>query len=178
MSFGPPTATAREFSDRAIVVGTLSKYFSMTGWRVGWLIVPAELVETIENLQASVALCAPAISQVAGRAAFTDAARAELDGHIENYRATRTVLLEELAALGLDNYAEPDGGLYLWVDVSSLTDDSEAWALELVDEIGVAVAPGVDFDPVDGAGWVRLSLCGPADEAREAGRRLRRLLGK
>ncbi|AGS35671.1 aspartate aminotransferase [Corynebacterium maris DSM 45190] len=178
MSFGPPTATAREFSDRAIVVGTLSKYFSMTGWRVGWLIVPEDLVETIENLQASVALCAPAISQVAGRAAFTDAARAELDGHIDDYRDTRAALLEELAALGLDNYAEPDGGLYLWVDVSSLTDDSETWARELVDEIGVAVAPGVDFDPVDGAGWVRLSLCGPAADAREAGRRLREHLGR
>ena len=132
------------------------------------VIGPERLPDLIKDVRAAAYAARKAINN----------ARAELDGHIENYRATRTVLLEELAALGLDNYAEPDGGLYLWVDVSSLTDDSEAWALELVDEIGVAVAPGVDFDPVDGAGWVRLSLCGPADEAREAGRRLRRLLGK
>lgn len=176
MSFGPRTASAREFSDRAVVVGTLSKYFSMTGWRVGWLILPEDLVETVENLQASIALCAPAISQIAGRAAFGDAARTELDGHLDDYRATRAVLLEELATLGLENYAEPDGGLYLWVDVSPLTSDSETWARELIDTIGVAVAPGIDFDPVDGHNWVRLSLCGPAEEAREAGRRLRRHL--
>lgn len=178
MSFGRPTATAREFSDDAIVVGTLSKYFSMTGWRVGWLIVPESLVGQVEDLQASIALCAPSISQVAGRAAFSDAARAELDAHVARYAETRQVLLDELPRIGLDNFAEPDGGLYLWVDVSSVTDDSEAWASQLVEEIGVAVAPGVDFDPVDGAGWVRLTLCGPADEAREACRRLGVFLGR
>ena len=172
LSFGKPTVTARAYSENAIVVGTLSKYFSMTGWRVGWLIVPDELVEVIENLQASHSLCAPSISQLAGRAAFGPEASAELDGHLERYRETRRVLLDTLPAIGLDTFAEPDGGLYLWVDVSTVTSDSEAWARELVDAIGVAVAPGVDFDPVDGHTWVRLSLCTPAEEAAEAIRRL------
>ncbi len=178
LSFGKPTETARRFSDNAIVVGTLSKYFSMTGWRVGWLILPDALVETVENLQASHSLCAPAISQIAGRAAFSPEATEELDGHLERYRQTRQVLLDALPGIGLDTFAEPDGGLYLWVDVSSVTDDSEAWASELVDAIGVAVAPGVDFDPVDGNSWVRLSLCGPAQEAAEAVRRLGKYLGR
>ncbi|QGU05498.1 Aspartate aminotransferase [Corynebacterium comes] len=172
MSFGRPLATARQFSDRAIVVGTLSKYFSMTGWRVGWLILPDELISPVENLQASLALCAPAISQVAGRAAFSAEARTELDGHVETYRAARQVLLDELPEIGFTRFAAPDGGLYLWLDVSHVTDDSEAWCHELVDEIGVAFAPGVDFDPIDGHHWVRLSLCAPEDETREACRRL------
>lgn len=172
MSFGRPLASAREFSEQAIVVGTLSKYFSMTGWRIGWLILPDELVTPIENLQASLALCAPAISQVAGRTAFSTSARKELDGHIETYRRARSVLLEELPKIGFKRFAEPDGGLYLWLDVSHVTEDSEAWCYELVEEIGVAFAPGVDFDPIDGHKWVRLSLCAPEEETREACRRL------
>lgn len=172
MSFGRPLATARQFSDRAVVVGTLSKYFSMTGWRVGWLILPDELLTPVENLQASLALCAPAISQVAGRAAFSEEARTELDGHVETYRAARRVLLDELPKIGFPRFAEPDGGLYLWLDVSHVTDDSEAWCHTLVEEIGVAFAPGVDFDPVHGHRWVRLSLCAPEEETREACRRL------
>lgn len=172
MSFGRELATARQFSDRAVVVGTLSKYFSMTGWRVGWLIVPDELLTPIENLQASLALCPPAISQVAGNAAFSATALTELAGHIDRYRATRAVLLEELPRLGLSTFAEPDGGLYLWLYVGSVTRDSEAWCHQLVEDIGVAFAPGVDFDPIHGHEWVRLSLCGPVDEAHKACRRL------
>ncbi|GAB2518441.1 Aspartate aminotransferase [Corynebacterium atrinae] len=172
MSFGRPLATARQFSDQAIVVGTLSKYYSMTGWRIGWLIVPDELVTPLENLQSSLALCAPAISQVAGRAAFTPAAREELDQHVADYAAARQVLLEELPRLGFTRFANPDGGLYFWVDVSHVTSDSEAWCHQLVDEIGVAFAPGIDFDPINGHQWVRLSLCAPEADTREACKRL------
>lgn len=172
ISFGRPTATARKFSDDAIVVGTLSKYFSMTGWRVGWMIVPDNLVEPLTNLQASLSLCAPAVSQVAGVAAFGEASISELNDHVERYREARAVLLEELPRLGLDTYADPDGGLYLWLNVEKLTDDSEELAHRWVEEIGVAVAPGIDFDPFEGHKWVRLSLCTPADETREACRRI------
>ncbi|WP_143336815.1 pyridoxal phosphate-dependent aminotransferase [Corynebacterium pacaense] len=167
MSFGRPLASARQFSDKAIVVGTLSKYFSMTGWRVGWIIVDDGMVTAIENLQASLALCAPAIGQAAGRAAFTLEAAAELDGHVENYREAREVFVEQLPAIGLGTFADPDGGLYIWVDVSAHTDDSERWAHELLDAKGVAVAPGVDFDPEQGHRWIRLSLCASAQETRE-----------
>ncbi|WP_018582767.1 pyridoxal phosphate-dependent aminotransferase [Corynebacterium pilosum] len=172
MSFGRPEATARQFSKNAVVVGTLSKYYSMTGWRVGWLILPDALLEPVENLQASLALCAPAVSQVAARGAFTDAARETLDGYVEDYRSVREVLLEELPKIGLDTFADPDGGLYLWVDVSKYTQDSEAWCHELVDKIGVAFAPGIDFDPTGGNTWVRLSLCSTPELAREACARL------
>lgn len=178
MSFGRPTATARAYSDNAITVGTLSKYFSMTGWRVGWMIVPEHMLEAMENLLGSLALCAPAISQVAGRAAFTLEAAAELDQHVAGYEETRAVFLAELPRIGLDTFAEPDGGLYLWVDVSAHTRDSEAWARELVEEIGVAVAPGVDFDPHHGQEWIRLSLCASAADAREACRRLGEFLAR
>ncbi|WP_197088516.1 pyridoxal phosphate-dependent aminotransferase [Corynebacterium occultum] len=178
MSFGRPTATARAYSENAITVGTLSKYFSMTGWRVGWMIVPDYMVDALENLLGSLALCAPAISQVAGRAAFTLEAAAELDQHVAVYQETREVFLAELPKIGLGTFAEPDGGLYLWVDVSDYTQDSEAWARELVEEIGVAVAPGVDFDPHHGNQWVRLSLCASAADAREACRRLGEFLAR
>lgn len=178
MSFGRPLATARQFSDNAIVVGTLSKYFSMTGWRVGWIIVPDELITPIENLQASLALCAPAIGQAAGRAAFTMEAGAELDAHVEAYREARDVFVEKLPEIGLDTFADPDGGLYLWVDVSEFTDDSEVWAEELLEGAGVAVAPGIDFDPHEGHKWVRLSLCATAADTREGVRRIGEFLNR
>ena len=178
MSFGRPLATAHQFSKNAIVVGTLSKYFSMTGWRVGWIIVPDEMVTPIENLQASLALCAPAIGQVAGRAAFTMEANAELDEHVEAYREAREVFLEKLPEIGLGTFADPDGGLYLWVDVSAYTEDSEKWALQLLDEAGVAVAPGIDFDPEEGHKWVRLSLCASQEDTIEGVRRIGEFLKK
>ncbi|WIM69063.1 pyridoxal phosphate-dependent aminotransferase [Corynebacterium breve] len=172
MSFGRPEATARQFSSNAIVVGTLSKYYSMTGWRVGWLILPDALLESVENLQASLALCAPAVSQVAAKGAFTDEARTTLDAYVDDYRAVREVFINELPKIGLGTFADPDGGLYLWLDVSEYTQDSEAWCHKLVEDIGVAFAPGVDFDPVNGNTWVRLSLCSTPELAREACARL------
>lgn len=178
MSFGRPTVTARAYSDNAITIGTLSKYFSMTGWRVGWMIVPGDFITPLENLLASLVLCAPAISQVAGRAAFTLEAAAELDQHVASYEESRAVLLEELPKIGLGTFAEPDGGLYMWVNVAEHTEDSEAFALELVEQIGVAVAPGVDFDPRHGREWVRLSLCATAADTREACRRLGKYLAR
>lgn len=178
MSFGRPLATAHQFSKNAIVVGTLSKYFSMTGWRVGWIIVPDELVTPIENLQASLSLCAPAIGQAAGRAAFTLEAGAELDAHVEAYREAREVFVDKLPEIGLGTFADPDGGLYLWVDVSAYTDDSEEWALRLLDEAGVAVAPGVDFDPEEGHKWIRLSLCASKEDTIEGVRKIGEFIKK
>ncbi|ANE04795.1 pyridoxal phosphate-dependent aminotransferase [Corynebacterium crudilactis] len=178
MSFGRPLVTAHQFSKNAIVVGTLSKYFSMTGWRVGWIIVPDELITPIENLQASLSLCAPAIGQAAGRAAFTLEAGAELDSHVEAYREAREVFVEKLPEIGLGTFADPDGGLYLWVDVSAYTDDSEAWALRLLDEAGVAVAPGVDFDPEEGHKWIRLSLCASKEDTIAGAQKIGEFINK
>lgn len=178
ISFGRPTQTARAFSDDAVVVGTLSKYFSMTGWRLGWLIMPECWVPRFTDLLGSLALCPPAVSQVGALGAFQPEAIAELDAHVTRYAAAREILLEEFPAMGLDTFADPDGGLYLWVNVEKLTQDSEAWCRMLVDDIGVAFAPGVDFDPYEGRKWVRVSLCASAEDTREACRRLRAYLAR
>lgn len=176
ISFGRETASARQFSDKAVVVGTLSKYFSMTGWRVGWLIMPEEHVETFKNLQGSLSLCPPAVSQRAALGAFTPEAIAELDAHVARYAQAREILLQEFPAMGLNTFADPDGGLYLWVKVSEYTDNSEAWCHELVEKIGVAFAPGVDFDLEHGKEWMRVSLCASVEDTKEACRRLKEYL--
>ncbi|CAB0872088.1 aspartate aminotransferase [Corynebacterium diphtheriae] len=173
ITYGRECHSAREYSDKAVVVGSLSKYFSMTGWRLGWLIVPDELVEALDNLQANLALCPPAVSQEAALAAFGPEARAELESHVQRYARNRALLLKRLPELGLDKSAPPDGGFYLYIDVSEHTDDSEVWVRELLNATGVALAPGVDFDPVDGHRFVRLSFCGEYEEILQACERLR-----
>ena len=177
ISYGRPCASARDYSHRAVTVGSLSKYFSMTGWRLGWLIVPDDLVEPLENLEANLALCPPAISQYAALEAFTPESRAELDAHVADYAQARDVLLQELPSMGLGNFAPPDGGFYLYIDVSHLTDDSEQWCDQLLQDTGVAIAPGVDFDPIDGHKYVRVSFCVSLETIRAACDRLRQWLG-
>lgn len=159
ISYGRDCISARNFSHQAVVVGSFSKYYSMTGWRLGWLIVPDELVTALDNLQANLALCPPAVAQYAAIAAFESEAIAELDGHVRRYAKARELLLERLPQLGLSKFAPPDGGFYFYVDVSHLTDDSEAWCAQLLQQTGVAIAPGVDFDPVTGGRFVRISFC-------------------
>lgn len=168
ISFGERCASAREFSERAIVVGSLSKYQSMTGWRLGWLIVPEELVEPLDRLQSNLAICAPAVSQAAALAAFEPAARVELDQHVERYRVNRDLLLSRLGELGITRFAPADGAFYAWCDISHLTDDSLRWCAEVLAATGVAIAPGIDFDPVEGHHKVRFSLCGQTAELNEA----------
>lgn len=169
ITYGRRCASAREFSDKAVVVGSLSKFFCMTGWRLGWLIVPDELVEPLENLQANLALCPPAIAQEAALAAFTPESIAELEARVAGYSAVRDILLDKLP---FSTFAPPDGGFYLYVDVSEYTDDSETWCRDLLRETGVALAPGVDFDPIDGHRFIRISFCVDPDTAREACKRI------
>lgn len=176
ISYGRECATARQFSSEAAVVGSLSKYFSMTGWRLGWLIVPDDMVTPLENLEANLALCPPALSQYAALEVFGEAAKAELDGHVERYRHARDYLLQTLPALGLGTFAPPDGGFYLYVDISHLTDDSEQWCSDLLAATGVAVAPGVDFDPVDGHKYIRISFCVSLDVITQACARIAEFL--
>lgn len=159
ISYGRRCATARSYSTEAIVVGSTSKYFCMTGWRLGWLIVPDRFVPLLENLEANLALCPPAISQWAALHAFTDESARELSAHVQDYQQVRDLLLRRLPELGLGTFAPPDGGFYFWVDVSHLTDNAEQWCDELLDATGVAIAPGVDFDPVGGNRFVRISFC-------------------
>ena len=173
ISFGTPCVTARQFSDDAIVLGSFSKYYSMTGWRVGWSVLPANVRARAEVLQANLSICAPAVSQVSALAALGGPARVELDEHVARYARNRDLLLRRLPELGITRFAPPDGAFYAYVDVSHLTDDSRTWCFETLDRTGVAMAPGVDFDLIDGHRFARLSFCGSTADLDEAIDRLR-----
>lgn len=177
ISYGRPCASARAFSEAAVVVGSVSKYFSMTGWRIGWLIVPDWLKDPLDRLSANMTVCPPAVSQAAAVEAFHPDSLAELDGHVRRYADNRALLLERLPHAGLADLAPPDGGFYVYADVSHLTDDSLAWSRDLLAATGVAVAPGIDFDPVAGSGWVRLCFAGATADMAEACERIAAFTG-
>jgi len=163
-------ATVRAFSREAIVVNSFSKYYSMTGWRLGWMLVPADLARSVECLAQNFYISPPALSQLAAIPAFE--CRAELDGHVARYRANRDLLIEALDVAGLTRYAPADGAFYLYVDIADLTRDSEELCRRLLAETRVAITPGLDFDPIRGGNWVRLSFAGSTGDIAEAARRL------
>ncbi len=162
--------TARAFGREAIVVNSFSKYYSMTGWRLGWMVVPPELARSIECLAQNFYVSPPALSQLAALPAF--GCRAELDGHVARYRANRDLLIAALSKAGLTRFAPAEGAFYLYVDVSALTGDSQAFCRQMLAETGVATTPGRDFDPIHGDSWIRLSFAGSTAEIAEATRRL------
>jgi aspartate/methionine/tyrosine aminotransferase len=166
ITYGGPGTCAWTAGRNSIVVNSFSKYFSMTGWRIGWLLVPDELVDAIDRLAGNFTICPPALSQLAAVAAFD--AYEELDANVGRYAANRAMLLDALPAIGLDRIAPPDGAFYIYADVSRWTTDSLTWSARLLDETGVAVAPGLDFDPVDGGRFIRLCFAGDGDEIRRA----------
>ena len=176
ISYGRLCASAREFGTDAVVVGSVSKYHSMTGWRLGWLLLPPALLRPVELLQSNLAICAPAVSQAAALAAFTPEATQELDGHVARYARNRELLLRRLPELGITSFAPPDGAFYAWCDISHLTEDSQAWCAEVLAATGVALAPGVDFDQASGNRMMRLSFCGSTAELDEAIDRLKAYL--
>ena len=158
------------YTQNAIVISSLSKYFSMTGWRIGWMVVPEELVQAVERLAQNLYIAAPTPNQMAAVMAFD--CKDELDGHIARYRENRDILLSGLAPEFLGNHAPCDGAFYLYADVSALTDDSIGFAAELLEKTGVATTPGVDFDPENGNRYLRLSFAGARDEMHEAVKRI------
>ncbi|NBB14596.1 aminotransferase class I/II-fold pyridoxal phosphate-dependent enzyme [Caulobacter sp. SLTY] len=159
-----------EFEPGALVVNSFSKYFSMAGWRLGWLVAPEDLRETARAYVGNLFLTAPSLSQHAGLAAMD--CTEELDGHVAVYRRNRELLLEALPRLGLTSIAPPDGAFYIWADIGHLTDDSIGFCKRLLTETGVATAPGVDFDPVDGHRFMRFSFAVSTPEIEEALRRM------
>ena len=163
--------SAVEVSQHAIVVNSFSKYFSMTGWRVGWLVVPEELVRPIERLAQNFFISVPTLSQYAALAAFE--CRDELDAHVARYKANRDLLMAGLPAAGLDRLTPAQGAFYIYADVSHLTNDSREFCKRMLQEAGVATTPGVDFDRARGAGTLRISLAGSMAEMEEAVRRLK-----
>lgn len=180
VTFGEPAHSAWETSRTGVVVGSMSKYFSMTGWRVGWAVLPQALVRPVELLLGNLNICAPAISQVAAVAGFTPEVRAELDGHVRRYRTNRDHVLGRLPELGITRWAPADGAFYAYADIAHLTSDSQQWCADALAATGVAVTPGVDFAPVraeqcsplDGTRWFRLSLAGATADIDEALSRL------
>ena len=168
----PATSCAWETSRDAVVVNSFSKYFAMTGWRLGWLLVPAELRRAVDCLTGNLTICPPVLSQYAAVAAFTPEAIAEVDGYLYHYAANRESLLAGLHRMGLSRLAPADGAFYIYADVSDFTGDSLRFCEELLAETGLAIAPGVDFDTVRGGSFVRLSFAGPAADIDEAIRRL------
>lgn len=174
------TSSAWETSRESVVIGSVSKYFSMTGWRLGWMLAPERLRPALQRLASNMTVCPPAISQYAAIAAFTDETRVELDGHVRRYAVNRTLLLDGLPQLGIGDLAPADGAFYVYADIGHLLRDGEnstAWCARLLHTTGVALAPGVDFDTVRGDRTVRLSFAGVTADIEEALLRLDGHLG-
>ena len=165
-----PAATMLAYDPDAFVVGSFSKYFSMVAWRLGWLLAPEAKAERARAFCGNMFLTAPSLSQHAGVSALT--ATDELERHVAMYRTNRDLLLKALPRLGLSRIAPPDGAFYLYVDVGHLTNDSLAFCKEVLEATGVAIAPGIDFDPVEGHRFIRLSFAVSTAEVEEAITRL------
>jgi aspartate/methionine/tyrosine aminotransferase len=168
----PETSCAWQTSRNAIVANSFSKYFAMTGWRLGWLLVPRELRRAVECLTGNFTICPPVLPQFAGVAAFTPESIAEAEGHLHHYAANREMLLAGLRQVGITRLAPTDGAFYVYADVSDFTSDSLTFCEKLLADTGLAIAPGIDFDPARGGSFVRLSFAGPSSDIDEALRRL------
>ena len=176
VEFGAPAVSALEITHDAVVVNSFSKYFRMTGWRIGWMVAPEPLIPAIERLAQNLYICPPHVSQVAALDALD--AEEELQETVRRYARNRDLLLEELPRAGLDGLAPCDGAFYLYADVSGLTGDSRAFCDRMLREAGVAATPGVDFDPARGGRWVRFSFAGPSERIAEGAARLKGWLGR
>lgn len=168
--------TALELTDEAYVINSFSKYFSMTGWRVGWMVVPEDQVRVVERIAQNMFICAPHASQVVALAAMD--CEDELQDNLTVYSANRSLMLAGLPQAGFTNIAPPDGAFYVYADVSDLTTDSRAFAAEILDKAGVAVTPGLDFDPVRGATTLRFSYARATADIKEGLARLTKFMAE
>jgi aspartate/methionine/tyrosine aminotransferase len=174
LDYAFPAVTAAELSARAMVINSFSKYFCMTGWRVGWMVVPEALVRPIERLQQNLAISVPTLSQIAAEAAFEG--RDEMEAIKRGYLENRRILIEGLPTTGLTSFLPADGAFYLYADVSEFTADSFEFAKRMLQQAHVATTPGVDFDPFHGKNFIRFSYARSAEEMREAVQRIARWL--
>lgn len=158
LDYGAGFHSALEVTDEVFVINSFSKYFSMTGWRVGWMVVPKAMVRTVERIAQNMFICPPHASQVAALAALD--CTPEADANLAVYAENRRLMLDRLPAMGFDRIAPPEGAFYIYADVSALTDDSVSFAAEILEKAGVAVTPGLDFDPRRGARTLRFSYAG------------------
>lgn len=166
LSYGDPARSMLEFAPDAVIVNSFSKYFSMAGWRLGWVVFPPALIDAARARMGNLFLTPPSLAQHAGLKAFdcTD----ELEGHVATYRRNRELLLAALPSLGLKEIAPPDGAFYIYADVAHLTNDSLSFCQKLLRETGVATAPGIDFDPEDGQRHIRFSFAVSTDRVEDA----------
>jgi len=162
--------TAARLASDVIIINSFSKYFCMTGWRIGWMVVPPSLLRAVERLQQNLAISVPTLSQIAAEAAFEG--RQELETVRRGYEENRRILLDGLPRAGFDSFLPADGAFYLYADISRFSTDSFAFATRMLEEAGVAATPGVDFDPQRGRNFLRLSYAGSADDMREAVERI------
>jgi len=176
IGYGMTPVSAAAHDDGSIVINSFSKYFSMTGWRIGWMVVPDDLIKPIERLAQNMFISPPTLSQHAAVAAFD--CHEELQANIAVYAANRGLLLDALPEAGLDRLSQADGAFYIYADISEWTDDSAAFCRALLDETGVAITPGLDFDPVRGSHTVRISFSRGTAEIAEAALRLRAWMAK
>jgi aspartate/methionine/tyrosine aminotransferase len=170
ITYGLQATTAAGLSDSAIVVNSFSKYFSMTGWRLGWLVVPPDLLRPLECLAQNLFIAPPAVSQHGGLAVFE--CRDELEANVARYTRNREVLLRRLPESGFEKFAPADGAFYIYADISHFGEDSQALCKRMLNEAGVAATPGVDFDPFNGHNFVRFSFAGATADMEEACTRL------
>ncbi len=176
LEYEAKAVTALELTDECYVINSFSKYFSMTGWRVGWMVVPEDQVRVVERIAQNMFICAPHASQVAALAAMD--CEDELQENLDVYRRNRALMLEGLPKAGFANIAPPDGAFYVYADVSDLTEDSRAFAAEILDKAGVAVTPGLDFDPQRGHTTLRFSYARSTADIEEGLLRLRSFMAE
>jgi aspartate/methionine/tyrosine aminotransferase len=162
--------SALEINDECFVINSFSKYFSMTGWRVGWMVVPESHVRTVERLAQNMFICAPHVAQIAALGAME--AESELSKNFANYANNRLLMLDALPKMGFDKIAPPDGAFYVYADVSRWSDDSVAFSAQILEEAGVAVTSGLDFDRGRGHQTIRFSYAGTTEDIREGLTRL------
>jgi aspartate/methionine/tyrosine aminotransferase len=170
LDYAFPAETALRMSDNAVIINSFSKYFCMTGWRIGWMVVPPPLTRAVDRLQGNLSISVPTLSQIAAQAAFDG--RGELEAIKHGYEDNRKILIEGLPKAGLDKFLPVDGAFYLYADISKFSDDSFDFAKRLLAEAHVAATPGVDFDPVDGRHYLRFCYAGSAADMREAVERI------
>jgi len=166
ITYGTPPSSALEHSADAIVINSFSKYYSMTGWRLGWMVLPEELARPVECLAQNFFLSPPTLSQVGALEAFS--ATEELDGHVTRYARNRDRILEALPGMGIQRWGPAEGAFYLYVDISRFSRDSEAFCRRMLEEAGVATTPGTDFDPEQGNLYLRISFAGAEEDVSRA----------
>jgi aspartate/methionine/tyrosine aminotransferase len=170
LDYAFPAQTAAALSPDALVINSFSKYFCMTGWRIGWMVVPAALVRAVERLQQNLAISVPTLAQIAAEAAFDG--RDEMEAVKHGYEENRRILTEGLPRAGLDKFLPVDGAFYLYADISRFSRDSLDFARRMLEEAGVAATPGIDFDPHRGKDFLRFCYAGSAAEMYEAMQRI------